>query len=174
MGMGRRSVLLGLGLLLTACASAGPTESVLDPATQKAIVIDSVTVDSSAMGATTAGQQVPTSTVVASLQNEAQRLVGRGEGTTPARVLITLESVNLIALVESALPGAESTMKGTVSLVDARSGRVILPPQAIESGGGGATRVGVFGVATRRDTAAELQVLSEGFVDTTGVLIFGN
>ena len=173
MSLRRRSALLGICLMLSACASSGPTGSVLSPESQGSVVIQSVSVDSGAMGETTDGQQVPTSSVVRLLEEEAQRLVGRGEGSTPTRLMIELESVNLISAAQSAMIGGESIMKGTVSLVDARNGRVIIPPQSIDSGGGGWVMGGLIGAATRDDPATELRQLSREFIDRAGVLVFG-
>jgi len=160
-------------LLLTACAGAGPESSVLDPASRNAINIQAVTVDVSAIGATTEGREVPATAVNRILEDEAAKLVGRGTGSTPTRVAIRLESVNLISAAQSIMIGGESIMKGTVSLVDARTGRVIITPREIDAGGGGWVLGGFVGAATRDDPATELRQMSEEFVDRTGVLIFG-
>lgn len=173
MRYGRRWMLAGLGVVLSACAAPGPTASVLDASSQEAVQIRSVSVSGAGMGATTSGEQVPTASVVAILEEEAQRLVGRGDGQTPTRVVIELESVNLITAAQSMLLGGESVMKGTVSLVDARDGRVILPPRAVESGGGGWIMGGLLGAASRDDPATELKQLSQEFVTRASVLIFG-
>ncbi|PXW66425.1 hypothetical protein C7964_10967 [Loktanella sp. PT4BL] len=173
MNIGKRSFLLGLGLLLAGCAGAGPTESMLDEASRNSVVIQSVSVDGSALGATTEGQQVPSSTAVRILEEEAARLVGQGAGATPTVVVIKLESVNLISAAQSILIGGESVMKGTVSLVNARNGQVIIPPQEIDAGGGGWVLGGIVGAATRDDPATELRQMSAEFVDRTQVLILG-
>jgi hypothetical protein len=173
MKWGKRTFLLGFGMLLAACAGPGPSESVLDVTSRNAVVIQSVTVDSSALGATTDGQQVPISTVVRILEEEATRLVGQGSGATPTVVAINLESVNLISVAQSIFIGGESVMKGTVSLLNARTGEVIVPPQEIDSGGGGWVLGGIVGAATRDDPATELRQMAEEFVDRTQVLILG-
>ena len=173
MNLKKRSFLLGLGMLLAACAGAGPTESVLDETSRSAVVIQSVTVDGSALGATTDGQQVPASTAVRILEAEATRLVGQGSGATPTVVAIKLESVNLISAAQSILIGGESVMKGTVSLLNASTGQVIIPPQEIDAGGGGWVLGGILGAATRDDPATELRQMSAEFVDRAQVLILG-
>lgn len=169
----RRWFLLGLGILVSACAGQGPTASVLDAASRNAVTIQSVAVDSRAMGATTDGQNVPTSTAVRILEEEAQSLVGRGEGRTPLHLILTLESVNLISAAQSILIGGESVMRGTVTVVDARSGEVIVAPQRIDAGGGGWVLGGIVGAATRDDPVTELRQMSQEFVERAGVLVFG-
>lgn len=160
-------------MLLTACAGAGPTESVLDETSRGSVVIQSVSVDGSALGATTDGQQVPSSTAVRALEAEAARLVGRGNGTTPTVVVMKLVSVNLISAAQSIVIGGESVMKGTVSLLNASTGEVIIPPQEIDAGGGGWVLGGIVGAATRDDPVTELRQMSAEFVDRAQVLILG-
>ena len=171
----RRGLILGFAALaLAACAGPAPTESVVSEATRAQISISAVNVDVSAIGPTTKGRQVPAAAVEAELTNSANALLrGRGAGNVPALATLTLTEVNIITIGQSMLVGGESVMKGTLTLSNARTGDIIIPPTEITSGGGGWVAGGVIAAATRDDPATELRQMSQEFAARAKILVFG-
>lgn len=164
-----------LAVAVSACSGAAPTGSALDPASRANIVISDVRVDTSKMGANTAGRQVPTTTVQSMVQREADvQLRGQGPGPRQARAILAQESVNIITAGQSILVGGESVMRGTVALQDVNTGETILALKESSSGGGGWTGGGLVAVATRDDAGTELRQMSNEFAARSRILLLGN
>ncbi|QBF30102.1 hypothetical protein [Thalassococcus sp. S3] len=172
----KRAFLFGAAaLVLAGCAGVSPTASVIDAPIRDTLRVTDASVDVSAMGPTTAGRQIATPSVKAALERDLNAtLVGQGQGTRNVRAVVAMQSVNIITAGQSILIGGESVMKGTLSLVDARTGAVILEPTEITSGGGGWAAGGLVAVATREDSATELNQMSLEFARRARVLVFGN
>ena len=161
--------------LLSACAGAPPTESVLDTATRSSLRIVEVDVDVSAMGPQTKGRIVPASNVKASVSEASNGLLrGKGKGPRAARAEIAISDVSIITAGQSIVIGGESLMQGTLRVVDARTGQQIVPPTEIVSGGGGWVAGGLIAAATRDDAYTEVRQMSLEFASRAQVLLFGN
>ncbi len=160
---------------LAACAGPAPTTSALDAASRDNIVIADVAVDVAKMGAQTQGRPVPSSSVKSLLEREAaSQLRGQGKGNRKVRAVLAIDNVNIITAGQSILVGGESTMSGTVSLVDPRSGQTLLAPTKVTSGGGGWVAGGLIAAATRDDAATELRQMSNEFVARARILTVGD
>ncbi|MEO0893986.1 MAG: hypothetical protein AAFY35_15400 [Pseudomonadota bacterium] len=175
MSFSRRTVVFGsLALGLAACAGADPTASVLDDVSRNAIKVTGANVIVTRMGDTTTGRVVASDRVQELLESYArQNLVGQGTGTRNVNALIDIESVNVINGAQSILIGGESVMAGSLSLVDARSGQVVMPPRNLKSGGGGWVLGGPLAVAVRDEADTEVAQMSQRFVERSKILIFG-
>ena len=175
MTVARRTVLFGaVAFLVSACAGAGPTTSALDASVRSGIRISDVTVDVSAIGAQSQGRPVPAATVKSSVaQSTATYLKGQGTGTRNVRADVVITSVSLITAGQSMIIGGESIMRGTLSLVDAQTGDMVLPATQISAGGGGYAVGGIIAVATRDDVDTEMKQLAQQFAARAHVLVFG-
>ncbi|QFT91881.1 hypothetical protein FIU86_03440 [Roseovarius sp. THAF9] len=174
-GMLRRTVLFGvMAVGLAACAGPAPKESLLNEASRSNLRITEVVVDVSNMGEKTKGRAV-SSESVKSLVTQSANVMLRGQGNGPraARAELSVDDVNIITAGQSMLIGGESTMTGSLSLVDPRTGDVLLPPAKVSSGGGGWAAGGIIAVATRDDASTELRQMSQEFVARSRILVFG-
>lgn len=160
--------------LLGACAGPAPKQSAIDSVTRANLRITDVTVDVSGMGTKTQGRAVSSATVQRTVGESGRIMfVGHGKGSRNARAVLAVDNVNIITAGQSIMIGGESTMSGTVSLVDARTGERILPPTKVTSGGGGWAAGGLIAVATRDDANTEVRQLSQEFVARSRILVFG-
>lgn len=171
----RNFIALCAAFAVSACAGAAPKESVLEEATRSNLRITEVVVDVSKMGEKTKGRAVPAANVKAALQQASDALLkGQGSGKRAARANIDVTSVVVINGAQSVLIGGESVMRGTITLVDAKTGAVIVPASELTAGGGGWVAGGIIAAATQEDPATELRQMSQEYASRARTLVFGN
>lgn len=160
--------------LLSACAASAPTTGALAPSEVSAISVanDAAEIDISALGATTSGREAPSSLVADALEKNktALELLSPGKAAKP---IIRITDVSLITTGQTILIGGESIMKGTVSLLNAETGAVIVEPVAIEAGAGGYVLGGLVGVATRDSDQAEIDKMAAEFMQRARIALYG-
>lgn len=174
MMMVKRFAALAAMAFLAACAGPAPTGSSLEETTRESVRVTGVTVDVSDMGAMTAGRPMSAADVKTAVESATTAaIVGQGSGSRDTRANVRITSVTIIDVGQAALIGGESVMKGTVSLVDARSGNVILAPVEISAGGGGWVLGGLIAAATLKEPAEELRIVSAEFASRARTVILG-
>ncbi|MHA3913703.1 hypothetical protein [Halovulum sp. GXIMD14793] len=171
--MNKRSLLFAVAaVLLSACAGGAPKKAALSPEQAATLSVVDATVDVSAMGPNTEGRAVSAATVKRELESKAYLLKHRG-GPRATRAIVRIENVNVINAAQSLLIGGESVMRGTVSLVDARTGAVIVPPVKLSSGGGGYVAGGIFGAASMEDRGTEVRQMATKFMQRARLALTG-
>ncbi|MDP0929265.1 hypothetical protein Q0601_18940 [Paracoccus onubensis] len=156
---------------LAACAGPAPKKPVLSAQQAQQISVREAQIDVSAIGAATSGRKVPASTVRDELRKASGVLLW-SDGPRDAVAVVKIDSVNIIGVGQTVLIGGESTMRGSVSLVDAKTQDVIVPPQEISSGGGGYTPGGLIGAATLEDKNVETTQLATEFMRRARLAIY--
>ncbi|QHQ33794.1 hypothetical protein [Algicella marina] len=167
------SVLVACAFVLGACAGAAPTKAVLPAETIAQISIVDTTVDVSTIGPQTAGRTVSAADVKAALEREAGVLRFEG-GAAATRAQVEITSVNVLTAGQALLVGGESVMRGTVTLVDVATGRTLVTPQEISSGGGGYVLGGIIGAASLEDPKIEVAQMAKEFMRRARLALVGN
>ena len=166
----RAFIVVGLMAALAACAGPAPERAALSPDLAQTLSVQDVEVTMGFTGVTS-GREVPAEVVKEAVEKQkAGLLVKRGPRQTKA--LLNVTNTHIITAGQSILIGGESIMSGTVSLMDAETGEVIVPPVEISSGGGGWTPGGIIGAATMDDRNVEVQQMAAILVQRARMALF--
>ena len=170
----RRLIIVAAAAFLSACAASAPTTGALAPQEVLSLSVapDAPEIDISALGAVTGGRGAPTSLVATALETNRDALEVRSDGR-PAIPVVVVTDVNLITTAQTILIGGESIMKGAVSLVDAETREVIVPPVAIEAGAGGYVLGGAIGAMTRDEDSVEIEKMATEFMQRARIALYG-
>ncbi len=163
---------MAVGAVLSGCAGTAPETAALTTEQAQNFTVQRTEIDVSAIPEGSDGRKVSNSAIKAALEADAKYVTWRA-GKTQAIVSIKVTSVNILSAGQSFLVGGESMMRGTVALLDARSGKEIVAPIDITSGGGGYKPGGLIGVMSMEDPETELKQLAQQFMTRARLALTG-
>ena len=174
----RTAFILGLtSFSLLGCSQPGVTEYVapaLDAQTVRAVTFTGAVVDASGLDRAFNVSDTRSVPVRASVETAAlAELVWDIGGARPAQVLLTVNSLEFERDVAGLFGQDVAVMRGTVSLVDAATGAVIVAPTDIFSTGIGWVADGDLPDVTQADRGTELTELAEQFVARARRVLLG-
>jgi hypothetical protein len=167
----RRNFLAAGALTLLAACSA-PT--LVDESVSANWWVRDVFVDTSELSGVSGRSLAVASDQVGSDVDRALRQQLRGlSRAQPVNVEVKIESVRLVSPGQSLLVGGLSTISGTVRVIDARSGEVLLPTSKISGSAQGYAPGGIIGALSRPSPEKDYQNTVAGFAVNTRKLLFG-
>jgi hypothetical protein len=172
MGLLRHIPALAAVALVAACT----TPSIRTAGDASALNVVSVSVETAGMDVAVTGRQsaVTKEQLDADLTAAVTAELAQGSDATgtPAEVTVVVQSVKL-APPAARIVAATSTISGTVSVTEQKTGRVIVPPTAVTGNSKSLRAVGVIGLATTQTVENDYRGTIAGFAATVRKALFG-
>jgi hypothetical protein len=166
----RRGFLIGCALLLAGCAQPKLTG---DASADLSIAQVTVTTASSEEAVSGRPNDVTKEKLEADLKALlTSKVVGR-PGTLKADLVVDVREVNLIPRGVSALVPAQSTSKAVISVTEAKTGKVLVPPTEITALSARLRAGGIIGVATAPSVENDYIAVLNGLANAVEKRLYG-
>jgi hypothetical protein len=159
----------------TALAPGDTGQQLADGRRGSSLKVVEVSVDTSAIeGVQGRAISVPPAQIGADIRSTLLASLGNNAGDRPVKVNLLVERVVLVSPGQSMLVGGVSTITGTMWIVDARNGAVLMKPATVRgTAKGGWVGGGLIGVALTKEPQEDYRATVAGFAADVRKRLFG-